>query len=156
MFKISTRSLFAAIAAIVMTSFIATVPASAAKVKSIKTEAKFQKFDPETKTITAKIRKAGKKPKNKKIALKTGKEASFRVTPDGSVLTRTSVTLDAKPFPITEIEKDTSIVIYWIPDEKNPDGRYAKKIDLVLTDEEQEALDKKRLEEARSKGQVTD
>ena len=58
--------------------------AAAAKVKSIQTEAKFISFDAEALTVTVKIRKTGKKPKDSELALKKGKEATFTVR-EGSV-----------------------------------------------------------------------
>ena len=40
--------------------------------------------------------KAGGKPTNKGLVLKRGKEATFKVKPEGSILTRTSVTLNGQ------------------------------------------------------------
>jgi hypothetical protein len=160
MSNVATRSAVIGVAALslgaLLTSLSATPAVAAKQAKSTKTEAKFVEFNAADKSITVKVTKPGKKPKNSKLALRGGKPATFRVTPEGSVLSRTSVTLNAKPYPIGEIKKNTSILIYWIPDEKNPDGRYAKKIDLVLSDEEQEALDKARLEAAKATGRVSD
>ena len=70
--------------------------AQAKKSKSTKTEATFIAYDAEAKTLEVKVKKKGKKPANKKLKLKTGKSATFKVKPEGSVLTRTSVTLDGK------------------------------------------------------------
>ncbi len=156
--RLFSRTGFAVLAAITLALFMSTLstaPAEAAKkAKSTKSEGKFIEFNADDSTVTIKIKKAGKRPKNKKLKLKSGKKEVFRVKPDGSVLTRTSVTFDARPFPIRNIKENTSVIIYWIPDEKNADGRYAKKIDLVLSDEELEAQDKERLEAAKKAGQL--
>ncbi|MFP6605069.1 MAG: hypothetical protein VCC19_00700, partial [Myxococcota bacterium] len=65
-------------------------------------------------------------------------------------------TADGMRSSIDEIPDDKTLNIYWVPDEKDPDVRFARKIDMVYTDAELEARDKKRLEEARAKGQVSD
>ena len=110
-------------------------PAAAAKVKSIQTEAKFVSFDAEALTVTVKIRKTGKKPKDSELALKKGKEATFTVR-EGSVMTRTGVSINGKGGKLTDIPVGKTVNIYWQPDEKNPGKRWAKKIDLILSEEE--------------------
>lgn len=126
------------------------------KTKSTKTEAKFISYDADTKTLTVKVLKSGKRPKNRKLSMKRGKKATFKIKPDGSILVKTSVTADGMRSSIDEIPDNKTLNIYWVPDEKDPDVRFARKIDMVYTDAELEARDKKRLEEARAKGQVSD
>ncbi len=128
--------------------------AQAASVKSIQTEAKFISYDSDKRTIEVKVLKPGKRPKNKKLKLSRGKPATFKVNPEGSVLVRTSVTANGKRSSLDEIPDDKTLNVYWIPDKDDPDVRYAKKIDMIWTDEELEARDKQRLEEARAKGQL--
>lgn len=130
--------------------------AEAGKAKSIKTEAFFVSLDPETNVMEVKVKKTGKKPKNKKLKLKVGKPASFNVKPEGSVLKRTTVALDGQRVDIGEIDTNQFLFIYWVPDEKNPDERFARKIDLVLTDEQMDARNEARMEAARAAGQVSD
>ena len=132
------------------------LPAEAAKVKSTKTEAKFVSYDAKSKTLTVKILNPGKRPKNRELSLKKGKQAQFKIKPEGSVLLRTSVTADGQRSSIDEIPENKTLNIYWVPDENDPDVRFARKIDMVYTDEELEARDEKRLQEARAKGQVSD
>ena len=124
------------------------------KAKSIKTEAFFVSLDAEENTMEVRVKKTGKRPKNKKLKLKTGKQATFNVKPEGSVLKRTSVALDGKRVDINEIEPNQFLFIYWIPDEKNPDERFARKIDLVLTDDQIDERNAARLEAARAAGQL--
>jgi hypothetical protein len=126
------------------------------KTKSTKTEAKFVSYDDASKTMTVRVLKPGDRPKNAKLAMRPGKEAKFRIQPEGSVLVRTSVTADGMKSSIGEIPADKTLNIYWVPDEQDPNGRFARKIDMVYTDEELEARDKKRLEEERAKGKVAD
>lgn len=138
--------------------FFVSVPdlAMAGKAKSIKTEAFFVSLDPDTNVMEVKVKKTGKRPKNKKLKLKTGKSASFNVKPEGSVLKRTTVALDGQRVDIGEIEENQFLFIYWVPDEKDPDKRFARKIDLVLTDEQMDARNDARMEAARAAGQVSD
>lgn len=110
-------------------------PAAAAKVKSIQTEAKWISFDAEAKTVTVKVRKTGKKPKDKALIIKKGKEVTFTIR-EGSVMTRTGVSINGRGGKLTDIPAGKTVNIYWQPDEKNPGQRWAKKIDLILSTEE--------------------
>mgnify|MGYP004370105407 CR=1 FL=1 len=126
------------------------------KTKSTKTEAKFISYDAESKTMTVKVLKSGKRPENRKLSLKKGKKATFKIKPEGSILMRTSITADGMRSSIDEIPDNKTLNIYWVPDEKDPDVRFARKIDMVYTDQELAERDERRLEEARAKGQVSD
>ena len=128
----------------------------AKKSKSIKTEATFVAYDAEAKTLEVKVKKKGKKPSNKALKLKVGKKATFKVKPEGSVLTRTSVTLDGKRADINEITEGQFLFIYWVPDEVDADARFARKIDMMLSEAEMDARNKARLEAARKAGQLAD
>lgn len=138
--------------------FMGVAPAEvgAAKAKSIKTEAFFVSLDTENKTMEVRVKKTGSKPKNKKLRLKIGKEATFNVKPEGSILKRTSVSLDGQRSDINEIEPDQFLFIYWVPDEKNPDQRFARKIDLVLTEDQLDERNAARLEAAKAAGKLQD
>lgn len=133
---------------------LAPAGASAAKSQSIKTEAFFISLDTENNVMEVKVKKTGKRPKNKKLKLKTGKKATFNVKPEGSVLKRTTVALEGQRVDINEIEPNQFLFIYWVPDEKNPDERFARKVDLVLTDEQMDARNEARTEAARAAGQL--
>ncbi len=113
-------------------------PAEAKKPKSIKTEAKWVEFDAAAKTVTVKVRKTGKKSKDKELQIKKGKKATFNVIPDGSIMTRTSVAINGKRGTLTDIPKGKTVNVYWLPDEKNPGKRFAKKIDVIMSAEELE------------------
>jgi len=157
--KIQFNWMMAGIVALAGTLVLALAvpaPAQAAKSKSVKTEAKFVSFDASANTITVKVVKTGKKPKNKALVMKKGKEATFKVKPEGSILTRTSVTLNGQRADITDIPAKKTINIYWVPDQADENVRFARKIDMILSDAELEARDKARLDEAKASGQVTD
>jgi hypothetical protein len=145
-----------ALAGAVVLAFVVSEPAQAAKTKSVKTEAKFVSFDASSNTITVKVVKTGKKPKNTALVMKKGKEATFKVKPEGSILTRTSVTLNGQKADIKDIPAKKTINIYWVPDQADENIRFARKIDMILSDAELEARDKARLEEAKAAGKITD
>ena len=105
--------------------------------------------------MKSRSKKKGKKPENKALKLKSGKKATFKVKPEGSVLTRTSVTLDGKRADINEIKSGQFLILYWVADETDPDARFARKIDMVLSEAELDARNKARLEAARAAGQLS-
>ena len=150
------KALGVALLAVALFAGPAAQTAQAKKSKSIKTEATFIAYDAEAKTLEVKVKKTGKKPENKKLKLKRGKKAVFKVKPEGSILTRTSVTLDGKRADINEIEKGQFLFIYWAPDEVDAEMRFARKIDMVLSEAEMDARNKARLEAARASGQLSD
>jgi hypothetical protein len=120
-------------------AFVGSVaPATAAKKsKSTQNEAQWISFDAAAKTVTVKITKKGKGP-NKKL-LKVRKEATFNVIPEGSILTRTSVAINGVKGEITDIPAGKTVLIYWVPDE-NKDGEFfARKIDVIFSEEELDA-----------------
>ena len=106
--------------------------------KTTQTEARWVSFDAATKTVKLKIEKPGTGPNKDK--LKRNEEVSFRVVPEGSVLQRTSVAINGKKAALTDIPADKKVNVYWLPDPDNKDGFFARKIDVVLSDEE---LDKR-------------
>ncbi len=129
-------ALFAALGFSLGIGWVTATPADAAKPKSIKTEGKWESYDAEAKTVTVKIRKTGKKPKDASLKLKKGKSATFNVIPTGSILTRTSVAINGMKGALTDINPGKSVIIYWQPDEKNEGDRFARKIDVVMSREE--------------------
>jgi len=110
------------------------------KAKSTQSEGKLVKFDSATNTVTIKITKEGKGAKPAPgLEVKKGKDATFRVQPEGSVLARTSVAINGKKGSITDIPEGKTVLVYWVTDEKDPKQRFARKIDVILSDEELDA-----------------
>ncbi len=136
--QIWTRRTLVGIAAAVVVCGVAAAPdAQAQKAKSTQSEAKWIKFDPETNQVTVKVTKPGKGAKPpKELKLKRGKEASFKVIPTGSILTRTSVAINGKKGELADIPAGKTVNIYWIPDKDDKTARFARKIDVILSDEE--------------------
>ncbi len=143
MMQIWTRRTLVGIAAVAVVSLVAAAPDAQAqrKSKSTQSEAKWIKFDPETNQVTVKITKPGKGAKPpKELKLKRGKEATFKVIPTGSILARTSVAINGRKGELTDIPEGKTVNIYWAPDEKDKTARFARKIDVILSDEELDAM----------------
>jgi hypothetical protein len=137
--RIQGRLSGAAVAGLLATLFVAGLALDAQaepKGRSIQTEARWIKFDPATNTVVAKIQKVKGKPKLKEAAVHVGKEESFDVKPEGSVLTRTTVAVNGKKGELTDIPAGKVVNIYWVPDASKPTKRFARKIDVILSEEE--------------------
>lgn len=107
------------------------------KGKSTQSEANWVVYDAAAKTVTLKIRKPGKGP-NKKM-VKKKQEIPFRVVPEGSVLKRTTVTVNGQKAEFTDIPEGKQVLVYWVPDPENEGGFFARKIDAVMSEEEFDA-----------------
>ena len=112
--------------------------------KSVQNEAEFVKYDEAASTVTLKITKKGKGNsdlmKQFEEQVKIGKEATFNVVPTGSVLSRTSVAVNGVKGEMKDLRPGKTVQIYWVEDPKKKGQLFARKIDVVLSEEE---LDKR-------------
>ncbi|MFQ5417850.1 MAG: hypothetical protein ACE5FL_12490 [Myxococcota bacterium] len=131
---VRTISLLAVSALVCAFTLAVASTAEAQKARSVQTEAVWIKFDPEAKTVTAKVKKPGRG-KDAKL-LKRNKEAVFLVKPEGSVLTRTTVAINGVKGELSDIPEGKTVNIYWRPDEKDKTKPRARKIDVIFSDEE--------------------
>lgn len=110
--------------------------------KSVQNEAQFVKFDEAASTVVVKILKKGKGNsallKQFDAQLKNGKETTFNVIPTGSVLSRTSVAVNGMKGEMKDLQPGKTILIYWVEDPKKKGELFARKIDVVFSEEEQE------------------
>ena len=119
---------------------LATTAQAQGNQKSVQNEAQFVKFDEATSTVVVKILKKGKgnsglmKQFDDKV--KNGKEATFNVIPTGSVLSRTSVAVNGVKGEMKDLQTGKRILIYWVEDPKKKGELFARKIDVVLSEEE--------------------
>ncbi len=108
--------------------------------KSVQNEAQFVKFDEAASTVIVKILKKGKGNSAllKQFAdqVKNGKETTFNVIPTGSVLSRTSVAVNGVKGEMKDLQAGKTILIYWVEDPKKKGELFARKIDVVLSEEE--------------------
>ena len=108
------RGAFAAALAAVLAAF-AVAPASAEEAKTERSNGRVVSYDNDKATLTIKDK---------------GKEMSFHVTAEGSVLTRTTVTQNARPAKLDDIKPNAVVVVYWRQNASNPDQKDARKIDM--------------------------
>jgi hypothetical protein len=114
--------------------FIHAPTASAKEAKTTRNEAEWVKYDAEGKTVTLKIKKQGLG--ENAAALKVGQDAVFKVKPEGTVLTRTSVAINGKKGDLKDIPVGKTVLVYWVPDTADPKARFARKIDVILSEKE--------------------
>lgn len=109
------RSLAAAV--VLLFAFGAGTADAAKKEKSKLTkEARLISFDTDAGTMTVKEK---------------GKKVVYKVTFEGSVMARTTASIDAKPVKLTEIPLKAKVNIYWRKDADDPKRRYARKVDAL-------------------------
>lgn len=111
---VRTRSSFS-IGLLACALLLVAAPAARAEVKTERANGKLVSADPAAKTI---------------VVSEKGKQQSYAVTPEGSVLTRTTVTLNGKAAPFTALEPGMPVIVYWKPDAADATKRYARKIDV--------------------------
>jgi hypothetical protein len=132
------KRIVGSVAAAIVAGLLAAVPApeaiAAAEQKSTRNEAEWIKYDAAAKTVTLKIKKAGLGPGASK--LKIGQQAVFNVQPEGSVLSRTSVAVNGKKGALTDIPPGKTVLVYWVPDAKDAKAHFARKIDVILSEQE--------------------
>jgi hypothetical protein len=133
--SIRAKRVLGGLTALAFAGLLAAAPGAIAKEqKSTRNEAEWVKYDPAAKTVTLKIKKMGLGDGAK--TLKVGQEAVFNVQPEGTVLTRTSVAVNGKKGALTDIPPGKTVLVYWVPDAKDPNGRFARKIDVILSEQE--------------------
>ncbi len=111
---------------------VAAPAAAQKKAKSTQTEAVWINFDDANDTVTVKVKRPGRGKNAKRV--KKGKEATFKVKPEGSVLTRTTVAINGVKGELTDIPEGKTVNVYWVPE--GDDVLFARKIDVVLSEEE--------------------
>jgi hypothetical protein len=107
---------------------------STAETGSIRTECRFLAYDAPAKTVTVEVEKPGAGPAAEALAV--GRPAVFHVEPEGSVVTRTSVWIRGVKASLDAIPSGGKLIVYWRPDPADPQLRFARKIDVLLSEEE--------------------
>ncbi len=104
----------AALCALVAVVAIAVAAPAGAEMKSKKAEGRFLGFDSEANTIEVKVK---------------GKSTTFAVKPDGSVLTRTTVTINGRKAEFKDLPEKAPVIVYWRPDDADKKKKFARKVD---------------------------
>lgn len=100
---------------------VETAEAQKKQKSKLSREARLLAFDTEAGTMTVKEK---------------GKKVVYNVIFEGSVMTRTTATINAKPVKLAEIPLKARVNIYWRPDENNKKKRMARKVDALNIPEE--------------------
>jgi len=132
------RRLAAILGAVALAAVAGASPALAQpKSKTVQSEGQWIAFDPATSTAKVKVTEpaqGGKPPKG--LELKGGQEGVFNVKPEGSVLTKTTVKIRGRKAELLDIPAGRTVIVYWQQDEKDPKARFARSIDVILSDAE--------------------
>jgi hypothetical protein len=136
--RVWARRSLAGLAVAALVGAVAMLTAATAsaqgKQKSVKTEAEWIRFDPEAKTVTVKVKKPGSGKEARR--LRKNQEAVFKVKPEGSVMTRTTVTINGRKAEFTDIPDGKLVNVYWRPDPDDDSVLFARKIDAILSEDE--------------------
>lgn len=115
---------------------IGPAPADAGRQKQTQTEATFLGWDPESHTITVKVRRTGrgKGPKlPPQLQIKRGEEVTFNVKEEGSVMTATIVkSREGTRMDFEHLVPGSKIFVFWVPDEKDDSARFARSISIYV------------------------
>lgn len=135
----AARTLVAVLALTLAPSILTSEAWAQTKSRIVQSQARWVAFDPAEKTVTVKIVRAGKiADKQQRKEVKKGREVIFDVKPEGSVLTRTTVAINGMKAELAGIEVGKNVRLYWVTDESQPHGRFARKIDVVFSRKELE------------------
>ncbi len=93
-----------------------TAEAAKKQKSKLSREARLLAFDVEAGTMTVKEK---------------GKKVVYHVKFEGSVMTRTTATINARPVKLQDIPIKARVNIYWRPDEANKRQRNARKVDAL-------------------------
>ncbi|HTF32456.1 MAG TPA: hypothetical protein VK714_02010 [Myxococcota bacterium] len=119
-----TRIAAVALAAVWIVGGLVSTASADDKTKTERTAGKFVKWDKDAGTVLVKEK---------------GKDVLFSVVAEGSVLTRTTVTVKAKPAKLDDLKEGQIVVVYWKPVATDPSKKDARKIDAVSLPEGTEA-----------------
>jgi len=95
---------------------VATVDAAKKQKSKLSQNARLLAFDTEAGTMTVKEK---------------GKKIVYKVKFEGSVMTRTTATINAQPVKLDDIPLKARVNIYWRKDEAEPKRRFARKVDAL-------------------------
>ncbi|CAG0967708.1 hypothetical protein GPROT1_01315 [Gammaproteobacteria bacterium] len=105
-----------AVVGMAFAALLAASPAQAQdKGKTERSNARVDKYDAAAATLVIKDK---------------GKETTFNVKAEGTVLTRTTVTMNARPAKLDDLKPNQVVVVYWRPNDANAEQKDARKIDI--------------------------
>lgn len=123
--KTSTARTLAGLVAVALALVLAVAVTSAAQAeptgKTLKAQGKLVAYDAEAQTITLSEK---------------GTDRTYQVKAEGSVLTKTTVTMNARPAKLTDLPPGAPLIVYWKADSEDKKARFARKIDAPKIPEE--------------------
>jgi hypothetical protein len=119
--EVGRRSILIAIVISLLALGGATTASAEKKIKSKKAQGKLVELNVE---------------EGKMIINEKGKKRTYLVKIEGSVMTRTTSTMNAKPVKLTEIPIGAPVIVYWKPDENDKKIRRARKVDAPKVPDE--------------------
>ena len=115
--QVGKRSI-AALVIVTLASFfvmgLASTASAEKKMKSKRAQGKLMELNEAEGTMTVKEK---------------GKKKVYQVKFEGSVLTRTTATINGKAVKLNELPLNAPVIVYWKPDEKDRKIRRARKVD---------------------------
>ena len=102
-------------AAALLAIAVAAAPVRAEEAKSERSNGKLVSYDAAAQTIVVK---------------EGGKEQTYQVKAEGSVLTRTTVTMNGKVAKFDDVKPGMIVIVYWKPDPSDATKRNARKVDV--------------------------
>jgi hypothetical protein len=106
---------FAALAVAALVVFAVALPARAGESKSERSDGKFVSYDAAAQSVVVKEK---------------GTDQAYQVKAEGSVLTRTTLTMNGKVAKFDELKPGMIAIVYWKPDAADATKRLARKIDV--------------------------
>jgi type IV pilus biogenesis protein CpaD/CtpE len=112
---------------------VAAAPVLAAESKSERATGKLVSYDAAAQAIVVK---------------EGGKDSTYQVKAEGSVLTRTTLTMNGKVAKYDDLKPGMIVIVYWKPDAADATKRLARKIDVPKIP--RELLDEMEAEEKKA------
>jgi hypothetical protein len=104
-----------AVAVAVFVALAVAAPLRAEETKSERSDTKFVSYDAAAQSIVVKEK---------------GKDQTYQVKAEGSVLTRTTLTMNGKVSKFDDLKPGMIAIVYWKPDATDATKRLARKIDV--------------------------
>ena len=104
-----------ALALLALVAFAVATPARAEEAKSERSNGKFVSYDAAAQSVVVK---------------EGGKDQAYQVKAEGSVLTRTTLTMNGRVAKFDDLKPGMIAIVYWKPDATDAAKRLARKIDI--------------------------
>ena len=104
-----------ALALLALVAFAVATPARAEEAKSERSNGKFVSYDAAAQSVVVK---------------EGGKDQAYQVKAEGSVLTRTTLTMNGRVAKFDDLKPGMIAIVYWKPDAADAAKRLARKIDV--------------------------